>query len=745
MNQLVSIRRILERFRWFVFLFLLVCANAGLLKAWAQEENLRRQLEAATGQQRTDVLLKLTVQNRNSNPAQALIYGASALENLAVYPDPSTQVLILSNMAWAHMVLGDYEQGIARAQRGVTAAEKLKDPEELIVPLNVTGLLYWRKAKLDLALSYFFRALDLAQKLNSKSAEAAALNNIGLIYVERGENAKAFEYFSKAKNIQQAFGDKEKLAISMNNIAGIYSAQGDYSQALEMQLAGLKIREDFQDKPGVAELLLNIGITYDHIGAHEKALAHFSQAIKTFESLGDRRAIAQVLNAIGLAYQHKKDYAKAQSHYERSLESAREIDDELIECNALMSLAHLNILQLRPRAAQEYLSLGLKLAKQSGLKSLETQGHLHQAEIYLQQDELDQAVDEAKISAKMADASNEKAKGSEAQYLLSRIYVKKGDYRRALSAYQVHKRINDEIFSKESSDKLAQLQSVHEAERRLKQIELLERDNAIQSAQLEQQEFERNAWILGLLLLFAITVLLYERHSQEKINLALQDSLRMQKEIMQAVAHEFRAPLARVQLATDMLQEHGGGDGEPLFGNINRGLKELDDLLKEILLVLRLEAQEEREVAVSVDLNALLREQVELQRQLYPDKSIQLISGEKELNHLSLQRKYLIWAISNLLSNAMRYSQHCVEVSYRILPDRVEVLVEDDGPGVPPADRHRVFEPFVRLDPSRTRSTGGVGLGLAIVKRLAESCKGSISISESHLGGSRFQLSWPLM
>ncbi|MCH1994655.1 ATP-binding protein, partial [Achromobacter xylosoxidans] len=101
-------------------------------------------------------------------------------------------------------------------------------------------------------------------------------------------------------------------------------------------------------------------------------------------------------------------------------------------------------------------------------------------------------------------------------------------------------------------------------------------------------------------------------------------------------------------------------------------------------------------------------------------------------------------ALSNLVQNAVRYARERVEVA--LLPTcdgGFELIVDDDGPGIPPTDRERVFEPFIRLDESRDRGTGGAGLGLAIVQRVAASHGGSIRVCDSPLGGARFVLRWP--
>jgi len=76
--------------------------------------------------------------------------------------------------------------------------------------------------------------------------------------------------------------------------------------------------------------------------------------------------------------------------------------------------------------------------------------------------------------------------------------------------------------------------------------------------------------------------------------------------------------------------------------------------------------------------------------------------------------------------------------------NQASLTVEDDGPGIAPEERERVFEPFVRLDPSRDRATGGCGLGLAIVHSIAQAMGGKVHCEDSQLGGARFCFSWPV-
>ncbi|WP_019009228.1 sensor histidine kinase [Deinococcus aquatilis] len=99
---------------------------------------------------------------------------------------------------------------------------------------------------------------------------------------------------------------------------------------------------------------------------------------------------------------------------------------------------------------------------------------------------------------------------------------------------------------------------------------------------------------------------------------------------------------------------------------------------------------------------------------------------------------------SNLIENALRYASSRVEVQIEAMPDAVQLHVDDDGPGIPAAQRDAVFTRFTRLDESRARDTGGSGLGLSIVRALAAAHGGRASVDRSPMGGARFTVTLPL-
>jgi len=100
--------------------------------------------------------------------------------------------------------------------------------------------------------------------------------------------------------------------------------------------------------------------------------------------------------------------------------------------------------------------------------------------------------------------------------------------------------------------------------------------------------------------------------------------------------------------------------------------------------------------------------------------------------------------VRNLVDNAVRHAASTVTMDCRPAAGRAVITIADDGPGIPAQDRARIFERFVRLDPARTRASGGSGLGLSIVEEIVRSHDGTVAVADTVDGGATFALTLPL-
>ena len=141
-----------------------------------------------------------------------------------------------------------------------------------------------------------------------------------------------------------------------------------------------------------------------------------------------------------------------------------------------------------------------------------------------------------------------------------------------------------------------------------------------------------------------------------------------------------------------------------------------------------------------IDMDVVVDDEV---RQLRETSRVEIDTSRVSAAEVLGNRSQLSRVVRNLLSNATRLATQRVTVALSSGERGVELVIDDDGPGIPAADRDRVFERFVRLDEARTAADGGAGLGLSIAHDIVTAHGGSITIGESPNGGARLTVCLP--
>ena len=204
---------------------------------------------------------------------------------------------------------------------------------------------------------------------------------------------------------------------------------------------------------------------------------------------------------------------------------------------------------------------------------------------------------------------------------------------------------------------------------------------------------------------------------------------RTRTDMLNAVSHDLKTPLTRMRLAV----ETGSASQEDLLQDIDR----MTEMVNGYLAFARGEIPE---IEQATELPAML---LRIARDATPDKDIQTEFPDEPAQFYA-RPMALARAFSNIIENAARYAKKTIRITEHDTPDQVEVIIEDDGPGIPDDKKRDAMRPFVRLDESRSEKTGGTGLGLSIAQTAIENHGGQLFLENSDLGGLKVRIVLPI-
>ena len=219
-------------------------------------------------------------------------------------------------------------------------------------------------------------------------------------------------------------------------------------------------------------------------------------------------------------------------------------------------------------------------------------------------------------------------------------------------------------------------------------------------------------------------------HAFNTMQARLRSLIENRTRMLAAISHDLRTPLTLLRLRAENVENPQERD------KMLATIAEMDSMIGETLQFARDEAT--TEIRRPTDIAALVQSIVDDMA----DAGLPVKMESDEPIVYECRPDALKRAIRNLLDNAVKYG-NAASAAIQTTPKTIEIIIDDEGPGIPEQELSRVFDPFYRLEESRSRETGGVGLGLAIAQSIVQAQRGELVLSNRATGGLRAQISLP--
>lgn len=335
----------------------------------------------------------------------------------------------------------------------------------------------------DSSLSYEKKALILAKKLKSERRIATSLNHLGVIFWIKGEYDKAIENTLSGLEIFEKLGMEKDVSDSYTNLSLIYSMTKNYTKATNYALKSIKIREKLKDENLIASAYQNLGCVYYQAGFKDKATESFIKASYYQEKTLDKEGLSGTYNNIAVIFQEQKQHILALKYYEKALEIYNTGNNKLGLSNTYSNMAQLYILTKKFPKAKIYLDKAMLLANE--LQSKKSFEGLY--------------------------------------FAYSDWHIAQKEYQKGFEYFKLASAIKDSLSDAERNKQSADAQAKFDSNEKDKEIQLLNKDKALQeieigrqTAESEKQQAQRNVFILGFVMLLALVIFVYRGYREKK-------------------------------------------------------------------------------------------------------------------------------------------------------------------------------------------------------------------------------------
>lgn len=575
------------------------------------------------------------------------------------------------------------------------------------------------------ARTFAIEALDLSAELSYTFGLAEGNRLMGFTY--RGSQLdSALLYYLESLRYYQAIGDVARHSNAHWDITDVYLELGDFESAKKHVLLFSELAESLNNYMYKYRAKNGMGIYYKELGlALQK-----EDSLQAFEN-----------------FKKAMTFLKEAEYYADSIPSNSELHKTYVYGN----LSFIKMAFGEFDEALEYALQMLKTYEYYGYEIFYPKTYTQIADIYLKMGNYQRAIAYATQSLEWSKELDDLHAMRKLNEILYKAHKAIGDYEAAVRFGQNMFDLSRRIFNKEREEQIAHAQAKFDTEKMEKENELLKKEAEIAESSMKKQRLYVALALSLLVLIIIITILVYRNLLNKKcFAKKVQDLQAAKTRWFTNIAHELRTPLTLILGPVRQMIDRQIPEDSMMaeLKTVQKNSEQLVSRVNEILDVSRMESGELELNYQQEDLTVLVQKIVDSFRSLAKQKRILLAFSYNIRIVLNIDRAKVSTIVSNLISNALKFTPAggtvSIDLDYDVEFDtNVKIKVRDTGIGMPVQDLPHIFERFYQVSSSNQLQSGGSGVGLSLAQELARLHGGLITVSSLENHGSIFELSLP--
>ncbi len=579
--------------------------------------------------------------------------------------------------------------------------------------------IYQNQAEIDSAEIYLSRLKKLALEASGSNANIVKVNyysTAGLFFKKSGNLKEALAYFIKAHETAINNNDLVSASGQAINIGNSYLGLSDFNSALDFYLKALKGFEQTKNIKGQSFCFQNIGECYIELNRYESAIEYIHKSILLKREMMDKRGLGNAEQSLGRIYLGVGDYKKSLAHYEKALTIVRELKLSTEEVKINLNLGNVFALKNEPDVAFGYYKKSKELAKRLGDSSSVIAANLGMLGLQNAPSKTADAEKNALLNIQVLKETGAIGKEASGYKNIAEYYTNLKQYDKALDYTNRYYALIDSIKNNEIQAQFKQIEEEYNKGNNEKQIELLQKDQLINSEKLKQQQFL--LLLSGLVIVFislGIWMLIYRNKLRQRMK-----EVELRNQIASDLHDEVGSSLSSIFMLSKMAMNTTDDSQHKILTTVSDNAHETMDKMSDIVWMLKPSENS------GVDLKDRMERFI---HDMCSSRTISYTFSADKLETLKLttaQNKNLYLIFKEAVNNAIKYSK-TAKLLVRIWTQdkRFNMMIADEGSGFDEQNIER-------------------GNGLDNMKIRAKELKGELTIDSILEKGTEIRLSFPL-